>query len=87
MRDLLRAKLNDHIVIFDGAMGTELYNRNFFLNSCYENLNLTNPDAVLGIHVAYFDSGAEVLTTNTYGANRLKLSRHGLAEQSTAELF
>lgn len=81
MSDLLRAKLNDHIVIFDGAMGTELYNRNFFLNSCYENLNLTNPDAVLGIHVAYFDSGAEVLTTNTYGANRLKLSRHGLAEQ------
>ena len=52
MSDLLRAKLNDHIVIFDGAMGTELYNRNFFLNSCYENLNLTNPDAVLGIHVA-----------------------------------
>ena len=81
MSDLLRAKLNDHIVIFDGAMGTELYNRNFFLNSCYENLNLTNPDAVLGIHAAYFDSGAEVLTTNTYGANRLKLSRHGLAEQ------
>lgn len=81
MSDLLRAKLNDHIVIFDGAMGTELYNRNFFLNSCYENLNLTNPDAVLSIHAAYFDAGAEIMTTNTYGANRLKLSRHGLAEQ------
>jgi len=81
MNDLLAAKLRDHIVIFDGAMGTELYNRNFFVNSCYENLNLTSPNAVLEIHLKYAEAGAEVLTTNTYGANRLNLRRHGLAEQ------
>ena len=81
MSNLLECKLRDHIVIFDGAMGTQLYNRNFFINSCYEYLNLTNPDAVLTIHREYAEAGAEIMTANTYGANRLKLSRHGLAER------
>ncbi len=79
--DLLAAKLKDHVVIFDGAIGTELYNRNFFINSCYEFLNLSNSDAVLQIHNAYVEAGAEIITTNSYGANRLKLAKHGLAEQ------
>ena len=79
--DLLKAKLNDHIVIFDGAVGTELYNKNFFVNTCYEYLNITNPDAVSAVHMAYSGVGAEIITTNTYGANRLKLARHGLGEE------
>lgn len=79
--NLLEAKLRDHVVIFDGAIGTELYNKNFFLNSCYEFLNLSNKEAILNIHESYFEAGAEILTANTYGANRLKLAKHGLAEQ------
>ncbi|MEA4862941.1 MAG: bifunctional homocysteine S-methyltransferase/methylenetetrahydrofolate reductase [Victivallaceae bacterium] len=81
MSNLLEDKLRDHVVIFDGATGTELYNRNFFVNSCYEYLNLTNPDTVLQVHAAYVEAGAEVLTTNSYGANRIRLGRHALAEQ------
>ncbi len=81
MKNRLEEKLQDHIVIFDGATGTEFYKRDFFINNSYEGLCLTNPKVVSEIHRSYVEAGAEVITTNTYGANRNKLSRHGLGEK------
>ncbi|MFA7229757.1 MAG: bifunctional homocysteine S-methyltransferase/methylenetetrahydrofolate reductase [Victivallaceae bacterium] len=81
MPDKLREKLDDHIVIFDGAIGTELYRRDFFINASYEGLCLSSPQVVSEIHRNYIDAGAEVITTNSYGANRNKLARHGLGEK------
>ncbi len=79
--DLLKKKLKDSVLIFDGAMGTELYKKNFFVNTSYEGLCLTSPDTVRGIHMAYRNAGAEVLTANTYGANFNKLNRFGLGDK------
>jgi homocysteine S-methyltransferase len=62
-------------------MGTMLYARGIFLNRCFDELNLTNADLVSEIHQQYLDAGAEVMTTNTFGANRYKLQPHGLEEK------
>ena len=79
--ELLTARLEKDLLIFDGAMGTELYRKNFFVNVCFENLVVTAADTVQGIHQSYIDSGCDVLTTNTFSANVNKLSRFGLADQ------
>jgi homocysteine S-methyltransferase len=71
----------DRVVIFDGAMGTMLYARGVFINQCYDELNLRAPDLVRDVHRAYRDAGAEVLETNSFGANRLKLGLYGLEAQ------
>jgi homocysteine S-methyltransferase len=71
----------DAIVVFDGAMGTMLYSRGVFINQCYDELNLRAPDLVRDIHRQYVAAGAEVLETNSFGANRLKLTQHGLQDQ------
>jgi methionine synthase / methylenetetrahydrofolate reductase(NADPH) len=71
----------DRIVVCDGAMGTMLYSRGVFINQCYDELNLRAPDLVRDVHTAYVKAGAELLETNTFGANRLKLAQHGLAAQ------
>ena len=81
MKNILQERLNTKTVIFDGAMGTELYKHNFFVNVSYENLCLSAPKAVLEIHQAYKDAGAEVLTTNSYGANAANLSKFGLEDK------
>lgn len=77
----LTQRLSGSVLIFDGGFGTELYRRNFFVNTSYDNLVLTAPATVTAIHQAYIDAGAEVLTTNTYSANELSLARFGLAEK------
>ena len=69
------------VVLFDGAMGTMLYARGVFINQCYDELVLRTPDLVQEIHAAYVKAGAEVLETNTFGANRLKLTQFGLETQ------
>jgi len=71
----------ERVVVFDGAMGTMLYAKGVFINQCYDELNLKTPDLVRGVHAAYAKAGAEVLETNTFGANRLKLSQYGLESQ------
>ncbi|HEY1902070.1 MAG TPA: bifunctional homocysteine S-methyltransferase/methylenetetrahydrofolate reductase [Terracidiphilus sp.] len=68
-------------VLADGAMGTVLYARGIFINRCYDDLNLSDPGLILSIHEEYLQSGAEILETNTFGANRFRLARHGLAEK------
>lgn len=75
-----RKRLEGAPILFDGAMGTELYARGIYINQCYDELNTARPDIVSAVHSDYLRSGAEVITTNTYGANRYKLSSHGLAE-------
>jgi methionine synthase / methylenetetrahydrofolate reductase(NADPH) len=67
-------------LIFDGAMGTMLYQRGVFLNTCYDELSLTNPKLVSQIHREYVEAGAEAIETNTFGANRIKLGGFGLAD-------
>jgi methionine synthase / methylenetetrahydrofolate reductase(NADPH) len=66
-------------VLADGAMGTVLYARGIFINRCYDDLNLSDPGLILSIHEEYLQAGAELLETNTFGANRFRLARHGLA--------
>ncbi|HEY6489601.1 MAG: bifunctional homocysteine S-methyltransferase/methylenetetrahydrofolate reductase [Terracidiphilus sp.] len=66
-------------VLADGAMGTVLYARGVFINRCYDELNLSDPNLILSIHEEYLQAGAEIVETNTFGANRFRLARHGLA--------
>lgn len=68
-------------LLFDGAMGTELYARGVFINKCFEEANLSSPELVLSVHRDYREAGAEVLTTNSWGAGRYKLSRHNLQDR------
>jgi methionine synthase / methylenetetrahydrofolate reductase(NADPH) len=79
-----RDRLADGVVVCDGAMGTQLYAKGVFINRCFDELNLTHPALVREVHQEYVWSGAEVLETNTFGANRIKLEPHGLAEQAAA---
>ena len=64
----------------DGAMGTELYAKGIFINRCYDELNLSQPDLVSEVHRAYLQAGAEIIETNTFGANSFRLARHGFGE-------
>lgn len=83
MKNILE-QIKESPLIFDGAMGTMIYSKGVFINTCYEHLCVTNPTLVSGIHAAYVAAGADVIETNSYGANRLKLEGHGLADQLEA---
>ena len=78
-------ELERRVLVCDGAMGTMLYARGVFLNRSFDELNLTQPDLVTEVHHAYVRAGADVIETNTFGANRIKLSTFGLADR-TAEI-
>jgi Methionine synthase I (cobalamin-dependent), methyltransferase domain len=65
----------------DGAMGTLLHERGIGFNKCFDELNLTNPSLVAEIHHAYIEAGSQIILTNTFGANRFKLERHGMAAE------
>jgi methionine synthase I (cobalamin-dependent)/5,10-methylenetetrahydrofolate reductase len=69
----------DRPMLADGAMGTVLYARGILINRCYDELNLSDPGLILSVHEEYLQAGAEILETNTFGANRFRLARHGLA--------
>jgi homocysteine S-methyltransferase len=79
----LRALLADgRAHVFDGAMGTMLYSKGVFLNACYDELNLRAPQLVEEVHRAYVKAGAEILETNTFGANAVKLAAYGLEDDA-----
>ncbi len=81
----LRALLADgHVHVSDGAMGTLLYSKGIFLNVCYDELNLRQPDVIRDVHREYVRAGAELIETNTFGANPIKLAHHGLAAETEA---
>src|SRR5438045_2404346 len=78
-----RDLLNDGKVhVLDGAMGTMLYAKGFFLNVCYDELSVKQPKLVQEVHEAYVRAGAEILETNTFGANPVKLRTYGLADDT-----
>ncbi len=70
--------------VLDGAMGTLVYDRGIFVNVCYDELNVTEPTLIEGVHRDYVAAGAEIIETNTFGANPMKLSSFGLAEDTEA---
>jgi methionine synthase I (cobalamin-dependent)/5,10-methylenetetrahydrofolate reductase len=74
-------ELDTRVLVCDGAMGTMLYARGIFLNRSFDELNLTQPDLVAEVHQAYVRAGADVIETNTFGANRVKLGAFGLSER------
>lgn len=73
--------LRREVLVFDGAMGTELYRRHVFTNRCFDELSLSDPKLIRAIHQDYVDAGADVLATNTFGANRISLAQFGLADR------
>src|SRR5438132_9327227 len=79
LSDLLK---DGKVHVLDGAMGTMLYSKGFFLNVCYDELSVKQPKLVQEVHEAYVRAGAEILETNTFGANPLKLRSFGLAGET-----
>lgn len=78
------ARLAQGPLLADGAMGTELYNRGIPLGQCFEVATLQQPDLVQSIHLDYLKAGAELIETNTFGANRVQLASYGLADELSA---
>src|SRR5215211_2689979 len=77
----LLERLSTETILADGAMGTMLHAHGIGFEKCFDELNLTKPSAVAEIHRAYIEAGAQLIITNTFGANRFKLAKHGLEEQ------
>src|SRR5580765_8067950 len=73
--------LDERVLVCDGAMGTMLYAKGVFINKSFDALNVTQPDLVAEVHQDYVRAGADVVETNTFGANRIKLGSFGLAER------
>jgi len=69
-------------LLCDGATGTLLYAKGIFINRCYDELNLSQPDLIKQLHHDYLHAGAQLIETNTFGANRFRLERHGLADRA-----
>ncbi len=75
------SRIKQSPVLCDGAMGTLLYAKGVFINRSYDELNLSQPDLIRGIHHDYLQAGAEIIETNTFGANSFRLGRHSLADK------
>ena len=76
-----RERLGKEIILFDGGTGTYLYEKGVYINRCFDELNLTNPELVTEVHRDYIIAGADIIETNTYGANTFKLTPHGLCNK------
>src|SRR5271156_5003011 len=74
-------RLKQSPVLSDGAMGTLLYAKGIFINRCYDELNLSQPELIRGVHHEYLQAGAEIVETNTFGGNSFRLARHSLADR------
>jgi methionine synthase / methylenetetrahydrofolate reductase (NADH) len=77
----LIARLKKAPILCDGAMGTLLYSKGVFINRCYDELNLSQPELIRAIHHEYLQAGAEIIETNTFGGNAVRLARHSLADR------
>ena len=80
MQDIL-TRMAEAPVVFDGAMGTMIYSSGVFINACYDELSLSNSSLISRIHRQYVAAGADVIETNTFGADTIRLRQYGLAEQ------
>src|SRR5260221_9220365 len=79
-----RDALSKGVLVADGAMGTMVYDKGVFINRCYDELNLSQPATVREVHEAYVKAGAQILETNTFGANRARLEAFGMADKLVA---
>ncbi len=84
MNHPLLTRLKDGPLLADGAMGTMLHATGVPIDACFDALNLTDPDAISVVHRAYIAAGADIIETNTFGANRFRLEPHGLADKVSA---
>src|SRR6266498_6088295 len=75
------ARLGTQVLVCDGAMGTMLHSGGVSLDRALPELNLSHPDLVRAIHRAYIGAGAQIIETNTFGASRFRLARHGVSER------
>ena len=75
------AQIKRSPLLCDGAMGTLLYAKGIFINRCYDELNISQPDLIRAVHHEYLQAGADVIETNTFGANSFRLARHSLADK------
>ncbi|HEX7665627.1 MAG TPA: homocysteine S-methyltransferase family protein, partial [Polyangiaceae bacterium] len=66
------------VLVLDGAMGTQIYERGVLYSSCFEELNVTRPELIVKVHEDYVHAGAQVIETNTFGANAMRLEKHAL---------
>lgn len=78
MKDFRELLDSDHVYVFDGAVGTRLYDKGVYINRSYDELNLVAPDLVREVHDEYVAAGADIIETNTFGASRHKLQPYGL---------
>jgi methionine synthase I (cobalamin-dependent)/5,10-methylenetetrahydrofolate reductase len=74
-------RLKHSPVLCDGAMGTLLYAKGIFINRCYDELNLSQPELIRAVHHDYLQAGAEIIETNTFGANSFRLARHSMSDR------
>src|ERR1700729_3616796 len=74
LTDALRAG----VLVVDGAMGTQLYERGVLYSVCFEELNVSRPELITKVHEDYIRAGAQAIETNTFGANAMRLEKHGL---------
>ena len=81
MEHLLLEQLQQRPLLCDGAMGTLLYARGITYEQCFDELNLTRPELIQSIHLEYISAGAQIIETNTFGANRVKLDGYQLGER------
>lgn len=81
MKETFSDALQRRVLVCDGAMGTMLYAKGIFINRCFDELNLSAPELVEEVHREYLEVGVDILETNTFGANRLKLTPHGCGEK------
>jgi methionine synthase / methylenetetrahydrofolate reductase(NADPH) len=79
------ARLKQSPILCDGATGTLLYAKGIFINRCYDELNVSQPDLIRDLHHDYMQAGAEIIETNTFGGNSFRLARHGM-ENRVAEI-
>lgn len=80
-REEFLSRIHKRVLLFDGGMGTELYKQGVFINKCYDELNISQPDMVKKVHQDYKSAGADIIETNTYGANRPKLTPFQLQDK------
>ena len=76
-----RERLGNEVIVFDGGTGTYLYEKGIYINRCFEELNIASPELITELHRDYVNAGADVIETNTFGANRFKLTPHGLNDK------
>lgn len=73
--------LRERILICDGAMGTQLYDKGITFDHCFDAINMSHPEMIRDIHSAYIDAGADIIETNTFGGNRFRLTHHGFEDK------